>query len=217
MFKNLIRSSLLILPLCLHAQTAADYLHGGAQDYIYGKEESAKAKLTEGVRRFPEDPQIRAVLSLIREQQKSSSKQPQSGQDEKQDKQKSESTDGADEKKDDQQQQKDEGNPQKSSAKNEKQESKDGEKTGEKRQEDGESPEQPATKPSGELKANPSQPADQKDAEAEAAADELAASEGKMTERQAKQLLDSLKNEDEKVRLLDPNERKRARRVLRDW
>ena len=67
------------------------------------------------------------------------------------------------------------------------------------------------------MKANPSQPQDQKDAQEEAAAEEQAAAEGKMTERQAKALLDSLKSEDDRVRLLDPNERKRGGRILRDW
>ena len=81
-------------------------------------------------------------------------------------------------------------------------------------------PEQPDKKPTGELKANPSQAqqnGEPQDAQAEAAAEEAAAAEGKMTERQAKALLDSLKSEDDRVRLLDPNERKRAGRVLRDW
>jgi Ca-activated chloride channel family protein len=79
-------------------------------------------------------------------------------------------------------------------------------------------PEKPGDKkPAGELKASPSEPQQPQDAEAEAAAEEAAAAEGKMTERQAKALLDSLKSEDDRVRLIDPNERKRAGRVLRDW
>ncbi|MEA3212991.1 MAG: Ca-activated chloride channel [Chthoniobacter sp.] len=77
-------------------------------------------------------------------------------------------------------------------------------------------PEQSGEKRTGELKANPSQSQEANDAQEEAA-DQLAAVEGKMTEGQAKALLESLKNEDEKVRLLDPNERKRTGRVLRDW
>ena len=44
-----------------------------------------------------------------------------------------------------------------------------------------------------------------------------AAEEGKMTEAQAKGLLDSLKGEDSKVQLLKPGERKAGGRVLKDW
>jgi Ca-activated chloride channel family protein len=80
-------------------------------------------------------------------------------------------------------------------------------------------PDQPDKKPSGELKANPSEPqhGEPQDPQAEAAEDAAAAAEGKMTERQAKALLDSLKSEDDRVRLVDPNDRKRAGRALRDW
>ena len=78
-------------------------------------------------------------------------------------------------------------------------------------------PDQADKKPAGELKASPSEPQQPQDAQSEAAADEAAAVEGRMTERQAKALLDSLKSEDDRVRLIDPNERKRAGRVLRDW
>jgi hypothetical protein len=45
----------------------------------------------------------------------------------------------------------------------------------------------------------------------------MAAANGEMTETQARNLLESLKGEDEKVQLLNPRERKNPRRVLRDW
>jgi len=38
-----------------------------------------------------------------------------------------------------------------------------------------------------------------------------------MTEQQAKALLDSLKNEDQKVRLLDTRKQSNSRRALRNW
>ena len=78
-------------------------------------------------------------------------------------------------------------------------------------------PDQPEGKKEGELK--PAQPASggtPQDAESEAAAEAAAAAEGKMTEQQAKALLDSLKGEDEKVRLVDPQKRQRTR-TLRNW
>lgn len=52
---------------------------------------------------------------------------------------------------------------------------------------------------------------------AESAAEAAAAAEGRMTEHQAKNLLDSLKGEDARVQLADPGERKLRGRVVRDW
>lgn len=79
----------------------------------------------------------------------------------------------------------------------------------------------PQPKKEGDLKpATPNGQNDQpsgEDQAAEASAEAAAAAAGKMTERQAKALLDSLKSEDDKVRLTDPLERRANRRVLKDW
>lgn len=73
----------------------------------------------------------------------------------------------------------------------------------------------------GELKSNPSNMSPEQQAkeqaEAQAAEEAQAAVEGKMTENQAKQLLESLRSEDERVRLLDPKQRKNRNIPLRDW
>ena len=104
-------------------------------------------------------------------------------------------------------------------------EKKDGQK-GDKKDEkgkDGEEsqpePAEPKEKKEGELKEAPQFDKDSKEAQeaAEQAESEAAAAEGRMTERQAKSLLDSLKAEDAKVHLLDPREQKRPGRVIRDW
>lgn len=80
-------------------------------------------------------------------------------------------------------------------------------------------PEEPGKKKEGELKEAPQFDKDSKEAKdaAEQAESEAAALEGRMTERQAKSLLDSLKAEDARVHLLDPHEQKRPNRVIRDW
>ncbi len=80
------------------------------------------------------------------------------------------------------------------------------------------SPAEPEKKREGELKpATPSdKPGEPTDAEQQAA-EEVAAVEGKMTERQAKTLLDSLKSEDQRVPLTDPQARKGKARGFRDW
>jgi Ca-activated chloride channel family protein len=166
-----------------------------------------------------------------KDQQKSDSKDQQKGdpqeQKKDQDSQKGDEQKeqpGGDEKKD-QPQSKPEDGKEKEGQQGEKKEQKDGQQEPQKQAQNGEPQDrQPAPgqeeagkKPPGEVKANPSQTQEEKDGQEEAAAEELAAAEGKMTERQAKALLDSLKSEDDKVRLVDPNERKRAGRVLRDW
>lgn len=80
--------------------------------------------------------------------------------------------------------------------------------------------EQQNRKLEGELKNNPASGGEESketQAEKEAAEEALAAAEGRMTEAQAKALLDSLKSEDRNVRLLDPQAKRQRERPLRDW
>jgi Ca-activated chloride channel family protein len=79
--------------------------------------------------------------------------------------------------------------------------------------------EQPQPKKEGELKSSPQYGEGQepKDEAAEAMAEAQAAAEGKMTPQQARALLESLKAEDDKVRLLEPTERRGPKRVFKDW
>lgn len=208
-WKKLTSVSLLFIPIFSHAEDALDYLHRGAQDYIFAKEAEAKKEFVTGLQKFPDDRPLQQALSLIREQKQ---KPPQEGEQDQKDKQEQnkqeQKSSGNEKEKKDQQSQKQDGKP------GEEKEEQNGSKSDEKPGGDREKADQ---KLSGEVKGNPSQAQEQKDEQAEAAAEELAAAEGKMTERQAKALLESLKSEDEKVRLVDPNERKRAVRGLRDW
>ncbi len=164
-----------------------------------------------------------------KDQQKNDQPKEQSGAQKEQSKpeqgQEKEQSGGADQKKDEQQP-KPQNSKDQEGQRGEKKDQKEGQQGEQKEAKNGaaqdgkQTPgeEQPDKKLSGEVKANPSPAQERKDAqEAEAAAEEQAAVEGKMTERQAKALLDSLKNDDDRVRLLDPNERKRGGRVLRDW
>lgn len=77
---------------------------------------------------------------------------------------------------------------------------------------------QPAEKKEGDLKSAPQagETQEQRDA-ADAAAEAQAAAEGRMTPQQAQALLESLKGEDAKVRLVDPREKQGLRRVIKDW
>jgi Ca-activated chloride channel family protein len=107
--------------------------------------------------------------------------------------------------------------PQKQEQAGQKPESRDG---GEKGREAGGQPtppEQSGEKKQGELKsAAQGQPGDREEAPAEAADEALAAQEGRMTPQQARALLESLKTEDEKVRLFEPKPQ-RGKRVFKDW
>jgi len=95
-------------------------------------------------------------------------------------------------------------------AKNDPQQGKDGKQ--EPQRADGKEPQE--KKQAGEKKAQAAQP--KPDAQQQEAEEAQAAREGKMTETQARELLDSLKSEDQRVQLLKPDARKNAR-SFKDW
>jgi len=64
--RKLILLSLLALPLSLGAETASDYINRGAQKYIFGHEEAAKAEVDAGLAKFPNDPELREMLALFK-------------------------------------------------------------------------------------------------------------------------------------------------------
>jgi Ca-activated chloride channel family protein len=72
-------------------------------------------------------------------------------------------------------------------------------------------------KKEGELKSAQGEMSPQEAKEAEQAAEAAAAAEGRMTQMQAKALLESLRSEDEHVQLLDPSQRKSPPGRMRDW
>lgn len=88
------------------------------------------------------------------------------------------------------------------------------------KEQDGAPPVPPEPKKEGELKSNPApggEGQEPNEQETEAAAEAAAAAAGQMTEAQAKSLLESLKGEDDRVRILNPLERRGNPRLLRDW
>lgn len=79
---------------------------------------------------------------------------------------------------------------------------------------------QPQPKKEGEIKSAPQfqgEGKEPRDEASEALADAQAAAEGKMTPQQARALLESLKSEDDKVRLLQPSEKRGTKRTFKDW
>src|SRR5450432_4208229 len=57
--------SLLLLPISLGAQTAAEYLNRSAQKYVFGDEEAARADIEEATKKFPNDPDLQKLSELL--------------------------------------------------------------------------------------------------------------------------------------------------------
>lgn len=124
--------------------------------------------------------------------------------------------------KDQQQQQGEQGKEKDQQGQQQQQQGKQGQQGQQDKDKQGQKPEpmpaQPAEKKQGELRSVPQGGESQEQKEAEQAqADAEAAAEGRMTAQQARALFESLKAEDEKVRLIDPREKQGLRRVLKDW
>lgn len=78
--RTLILVALLALGMAAEtrAQGAADYYHGGAAKYIQGRNQEALIEIEEGLRRYPEDPQLKALaghLRKLKDQQKQDGQQ----------------------------------------------------------------------------------------------------------------------------------------------
>ena len=234
--KKLILTSLWLLPALLHADTAEDYFHRGAQKYVFGKKQEAKAEIVEGLQKFPNDERLQQVLVWFREEEMKQSKQKNGEQQKDEEQQKdseqkqngenqqekdSANNDGKEENQD-AQGAKDSGDQPKKPA-----DSKNGDPqsagseqgkqdTGQKDPEGGEDGTKADRKLSGEMKTDGSPPVD--DAEQLQAVEEAnAAAKNEMTEAQARMLLDSMRSEEQRVRLQERNARKGAAVNLKDW
>src|SRR5262245_16542766 len=98
--RKLILLSLLALPLSLGAETASDYLHRGAQKYIFGQEAAAKAEVDEGLKKFPNDPELQGMLKLFKEKPPQEQKNEDKNKKDNQDQSQKDSSKGADQNKD---------------------------------------------------------------------------------------------------------------------
>jgi hypothetical protein len=234
--RNLIILSLFLLPLSLGAESASDYIHRGAQKYIFGHEEAAESEVKEGLTKFPNDKELHEMLALFKK------KPPQNQQNDQKEKNNKDQKQNQDQNR---QQQNSNG----SQGDNEKNQSTPTPSPGEQsptptatpgssppdNQEAGESPtpspgsgnqngnengEHPTPSPfgtprkplTGEVKAAGEQkPEGTPNAELAEAEPEK---EGEMTPKQAKALLESMKDEEEKVQL---DEHKAVHPVYKDW
>ena len=87
--RKLIILSLLIAPP-LWAETASDYVHRGAQEYIFGHDDKAEAAVVTGLQKFPNDPELNNMTTLFRKkpsQKNQQSKDQKNQQQQQQDQQ----------------------------------------------------------------------------------------------------------------------------------
>jgi hypothetical protein len=215
-YKQIIAAiSLIIAPLSLTAQTAEDYFHRGAQFYVFGDKEKSKAEIVTGLGKYPTDPQLNQMASLLKKEeqekqqnkgqqnksdndkqnQQKNSQDQQSQQDKSQSEQNqnSQANNKQDEKKPDQDQKKE--NQNQSEAKKQKEEEEKKKETAQ-------------NQASGEQK-------DKSDEEAKREAAMMAA--GEMTPQQAQQLLDAEKDDEQVLRLAPPNKNTSQSRSFKNW
>lgn len=183
MLKKLIILNLLLLPCWLRAETAADYFHAGAQQYVFGKKEEAKAAVLTGLQKFPTDEQLRQLLTFFREEeQKKQQQQNKSDEQKQQEKDQQQQQQQAKNDPKDQQKKKDEQKKKDQQSGDEKKDQNDQQRGQEKKDQDKKKGDKSSGKTGDKSK-------EQQQAEATAAL-------GHMTMQQAQQLLDAQKNEE---------------------
>jgi hypothetical protein len=218
-YKILLHASLYCLPILLEAQTATDYFHRGAQFYIHNQKQRATNEIFTGLRLFPDDAQLKALAGLIKQEEERQRQQEQQQQ-------KEESRDREEQQPEQNSQDQQPQQEQQERKQSEQRENEANQKKDQQQQQQQEQKEQP------QQQANQSQsPQDQegnkKDSGQGAAGkdennagkeeEEQAAAPGQMTPREAKQLLDTQK-QDEKMLPVKPNTKRADRkRPLRDW
>ena len=82
--RKLIILSLFVLPLSLLSETADDYVHRGAQKYIFGQDDAAEAEINAGLAKFPNDAELREMTTLFRKKQQQQHNQSKGQQNQQQ-------------------------------------------------------------------------------------------------------------------------------------
>jgi hypothetical protein len=191
-FKKLINISLLLLfPICLSAQTAADYFHRGAQHYIWGEKQKAQVEVVTGLKLFPNDPQLQGLAGLLKKEEKPQQQQENQGQQGQQGEQQQQQQNQPEQKQDRNQQQQQQEQQQQQSPQNQM----------------GQTNEQQQASQAQEAQPDQKKEEEQKDAAAAAA--------GQMTREQAERLLDSQKGHEKMLSLKQQG--KPVTRKIKDW
>jgi len=194
----------LVIPLWLHAQTAEDYFHGGAQSYIWGEKEKAKAEIYTGLKKYPQDPQLNGMAGLLskkEEDQKQQQQNQQSGQSKK------------DQDQQQQNRQKQDSSQQNQQAQQQKQQEKDKQQQEAKQAQEQKDNQQQNQQQASQSAGQPKEKSDDKDQGEQGTAYAV----GQMTPEQAQQLLDTQKNEEKVLPVKPEGKPVDHNRPIRDW
>src|SRR3954470_6204280 len=73
----LLTASMTVLPRGVWAQTADDYFHGGATNYVFGEKEKSKEEIVTGLQHFPSDPKLNGLFALLKKEEEQKQQQQQ--------------------------------------------------------------------------------------------------------------------------------------------
>jgi len=203
--------ALTVLTVSLHspairAQTADDYFHGGATNYVFGQKEKAKEQILTGLQTFPSDPKLNQFLVLLKkEEEQKQQQQNQQQQQQNKDDQKKDQKQNQDQKKDSEQK-KDQNQSNEPKKDQEKKQQDQAKKNADQKKDQAKKDQQNAE----QKKQDKSDQNDQQEPQPTYAA-------GQMTPQQAKQLLDAQKG-DEMIIPIRPQVKPRdPSKPLKDW
>jgi hypothetical protein len=66
------------------AQSAEDYFHGGAQNFIHADIQQAISEVQAGLNQYPDDPKLNALMQMLKEEQEKQQQQQQQNQNQQQ-------------------------------------------------------------------------------------------------------------------------------------
>ncbi len=195
MYRLALLISIIGLAVCVRGQTADDYFHGGAQNYIWDEKEKATNAIYTGLRLFPDDAKLNALAVLLQKEQKQQQQQQQQQNQQK------------DSKKDQEKQQ------QNQADQNQQQQQ---QKQQDENQQQQQKPEQQQPPNQQQPQQGSPQPKDKQEENAEQAAAQAHAA-GQMTPQEAQQLLDAQKGEEMMLPAKPQNKPVDPSRPVKDW
>ena len=200
--------SFLCAPRLRAAETADDYFHTGAQDYIFGEKKKALTDIVTGLQLYPTDPKLNGVIQLLKKKQQEQQKQ------QNQKKKNGEKSD------DDQKQQDQQSSQQDKDKEKDKDQDKNQQQQSQQQKKDEEKARQDQAKKDEEQKKQQEQQqqASQSETNNGETNAEQAMAEAQMTPDEARQLLDQQKD-DEKVLIFGAENKQNRTQSgpLKDW
>jgi len=193
-----------VLPRGVWAQTADDYFHGGATNYVFGEKEKSKEQIVIGLQHFPTDPKLNGLFALLKKEEEQKQQQQQ-----QQDQQKN------DQNKDQKEKQDQNKNSQQNKDEQQKQQSNEQKKQEEKKRQD-QAKKSNQKKEEQQNQQNSGQKNDKSDQKSDEQPQQPFAA-GQMTPQQAKQLLDAQKGEEMIIPIRPEGKPRDPSKPLKDW